>query len=68
MSISDHCMGFSPFLKRLLANSSIIESRSHLLTTSGVMLSGPDCLPSLRVFLAFRNSSAVKSPSSIERF
>ena len=50
-------------IKSLFAKSRRMSSREHLLITSGGMLSGPDCFPPFRLFLAFCSSLVVKSPS-----
>ena len=50
MSISDHWSGLMLSFNNLLANSRRMSFKSHLFRTSGRMLSGPDVVPSRRLY------------------
>lgn len=52
----DHWFGLSPLMRRLLAKSSMISSRSNRLMTSGGILSGPAAFPSTILDFALSNS------------
>lgn len=55
----DHWFGLSPLMRRLLAKSSMISSRSNRLMTSGGILSGPAAFPSTILDFALSNSQMI---------
>lgn len=58
----DHWFGLSPLMRRLLAKSSMISSRSNRLMTSGGILSGPAAFPSTILDFALSNSQMLNGP------
>lgn len=58
----DHWFGLSPLMRRLLAKSSMISSRSNRLMISGGILSGPAAFPPTILDFALSNSQMLIGP------